>query len=286
MFVVAGVSGNTGSVVASTLLDAGKKVRVLVRSSDKGESWAGRGAEVVVGALDDANVLGSALRGSEGVYLLSPPDLRSKNFLAERRVFLDAVATAVSSAKPGHVVFLSSVGAQHADGTGPVRSVHHAERALRATGLPCTFVRASYFVENWAAMIPVAKRDGVLPSFIKHDQKMPMVGTRDIGEIAARALLDGPKGQRFLELAGPIDVTPDDVAQALRATLGRAVNVAEAPLEAVVPTFTSFGISEDVSKLYAELFAALRSGKLSWEGPAASVVRGRISLVETLRQFS
>jgi hypothetical protein len=36
MFVVTGVTGNTGSVVASTLLAAGKPVRVVVRDAKKG----------------------------------------------------------------------------------------------------------------------------------------------------------------------------------------------------------------------------------------------------------
>ena len=34
MFVIAGVSGNTGRVVADTLLSQGKKVRVIVREDE------------------------------------------------------------------------------------------------------------------------------------------------------------------------------------------------------------------------------------------------------------
>ena len=51
MFFVAGVTGNTGSVVANTLLERGKRVRVLVRDSQKGDAWERRGAEVVVRTL-------------------------------------------------------------------------------------------------------------------------------------------------------------------------------------------------------------------------------------------
>jgi hypothetical protein len=38
-----------------------------------------------------------------------------------------------------------------------------------------------------------------------------------------------------IELSGPADVTPADVAAALAELLGRTVNVVEAPLDAVVP---------------------------------------------------
>ncbi|MDF2694850.1 MAG: hypothetical protein K0S65_3233, partial [Labilithrix sp.] len=112
MFVVAGVTGKTGAVVADTLLAAGKKVRVLVRDAGKGAPWKAKGAEVhVVGSLDDEAAVAAALEGAEGAYLLSPPDTRAKDFLAERRTTLDAIAAAVDRARVPHVVFLSSVGA-------------------------------------------------------------------------------------------------------------------------------------------------------------------------------
>src|SRR3954468_5695495 len=113
MYVIAGVSGNTGSIVASTLLDQGKKVRVIVRDAKKGEPWKARGAEVAVATVDDEAALTKALEGATGAYLLSPPDLGAKDFIAERRKTVDTLARAITSSKVQHVVFLSSVGAQH-----------------------------------------------------------------------------------------------------------------------------------------------------------------------------
>ena len=42
MYVVAGVSGNTGAATARTLIEAGERVRVLVRDAAKGETGRGR----------------------------------------------------------------------------------------------------------------------------------------------------------------------------------------------------------------------------------------------------
>ena len=39
MFVITGATGNTGGVAASTLLEQGKSVTVLVRDARKAESW-------------------------------------------------------------------------------------------------------------------------------------------------------------------------------------------------------------------------------------------------------
>jgi len=48
-FVVAGVTGHVGSVVARDLLAAGDSVTVIVRDANKGTEWSARGAKVAVG---------------------------------------------------------------------------------------------------------------------------------------------------------------------------------------------------------------------------------------------
>ena len=82
MFVIAGASGHTGSVVASTLLAQGKKVRVIVRDEKKGAAWKQKGAEVAIADLDDAKALTRALEGAEGVWALVPPSYGADDLLA------------------------------------------------------------------------------------------------------------------------------------------------------------------------------------------------------------
>lgn len=285
MFVVTGATGNTGTVVATTLAKAGKKVRALVRDTKKASALADQGVELHVGDLLDPSAFAKAVQGAEGVYLLSPPDLASTNFYAERKPLLEAWAKAAKEGGVKHVVLLSSVGAQHPTGTGPIRTLHAAEQALRATGVPSTFVRAAYFIENWAAVIPAIKSDGIVPSFLPKDQSIPMVATRDIGATAAQALIDGPKGIRIIELGGPREANATDVAAAATRIIGRPVTVAEAPLEAVVPTFTSFGMSEHAAGLFKEMYEGIRSGHVAWEGGDAEAVRGTTSIEDVLGQL-
>jgi uncharacterized protein YbjT (DUF2867 family) len=285
MYVISGATGNTGKVAAKQLLQAGKQVRALVRNVDKAAELAALGAEVVAVDLGDRDGLAAALVGAQGLYLLSPPDMGSQSFLAERSQLLGAVAQTVKSAAVPHVVFLSSVGAHHASGTGIIESVHAGEVALRAAGVSSTFLRAAYFVENWAGVLPVAKQDGVLPSFIPGDLKLPMVATADIGNLAAEALLDGPRGERVLELSGPQDLTPKDVAVAVSKLLGRTIALVEPPLDAVVPTFTSFGISADIAGLFQRMYAGIAAGRVSFEGGKAEARRGSTSLEASLRQL-
>lgn len=277
MFVITGATGNTGSRVAQTLLDAGKRVRLLVRKPSRAQALVDRGAEIVAGDIADAGVVARAFAGAEGIYLMSPPDLAPRDFIAERRPLMRALAQAARASGTRHVVLLSSVGAQHPNGTGPIVTLHEAEQALRATGLPVTFVRASYFMENWAAVLPVAAKDGVLPSFLPATLPFESQSARDIGSVAAQALLDGPRGTRIIELGGPRRYTPADAAAAASRVLGRPVSLVEAPLEAVVPTFTSFGMSENIADLYREMYAGVISGLVARE-PGNEVKRGRTDL--------
>ena len=168
-FVILGASGHTGKVAAETLLAAKQPVRVLVRSADKGAALKARGAEVAIGDITDVASLREAFAGAKGVYMLLPPDVTHENFLDSRRVMVDNLVQAAREAKVGHVVLLSSVGAQLKSGTGPILSVAYAEKALDNAGIPRTFVRAAYFLENYGGVIPVAQKDGVLPTFFPVD---------------------------------------------------------------------------------------------------------------------
>src|SRR5512132_1334594 len=110
MYAVAGVTGNTGSVIAEELLRRGKEIRVIVRDAGKGEPWKSRGAEVAVASLEDAEALARAFEGVEGAYLLLPPDMQSNDAIERGRRVGDAFARAIKTSGVKHVVFLSSIG--------------------------------------------------------------------------------------------------------------------------------------------------------------------------------
>lgn len=282
LFAIAGVTGNTGAVVAEALLAAGKSIRVIVRDAAKGAPWRARGAEVAVAALEDTAALTAALRGVDGAYVLLPPRLASTDPVGENRAVADAIAAAAREAKLPHAVLLSSVGAQHSDGTGPIKTLHYAERVIGAV-TALTAVRAAYFVENWAAALG-ALPQGILPTFTAKGLVFPQVATRDIGRTAAAALVEGGRGRRVIELAGPRDASADDVAATLSTLTGKTITAIEAPLDAVVPTFTSFGISAPMAELYREMYAGIASGLVAWEGREPTV-RGTVSIDEVLAGF-
>ena len=286
MYAIAGVTGHTGSVVADTLLSQGKQVRVIVRDAAKGDAWKAKGAEVAIAALGDRDALTRALTGVQGAYLLLPPDATTQTPIENNAALSATLAAAVKAAAVPHVVFLSSVGAQHATGNGPIKALHRAEKDLAATGAAVTFVRAAYFQENWGAALGMLPQ-GALPTFVPSSTRYPQVATKDIGRTAAAALVEGgTKGRtQIIELSGPRDYTATEIAAALAQIAGKPVAAADAPLSAVVPTFTSFGLSEPVSELYREMYEGIESGRVAWEGGSTRAVRGSVDIADTLKQL-
>ncbi|HVH42086.1 MAG TPA: NmrA family NAD(P)-binding protein [Labilithrix sp.] len=264
-FAIAGVSGNTGRVAAESLLARGEKVRVIVRDAVKGEAWKERGAEVAVADLGDAAALTRALRGAEGAYLLVPPNYAVPRFRDYQDGISRALAAAVAESGVPHVVLLSSVGAQHERGTGPIAGLHATERLLgEIRGTAISSLRGAYFYENFGTSLGAVKEAGVLPSFFPSGFAFPMVSTGDIGRLAAELLLERPQRSRIVELGSSHSV--EEIAAVLAKITGISVRVQEGPLDAMVPALTGAGLTEDLAELYAEMTRAVNSGIVAFEG--------------------
>ncbi len=282
MYAIAGVSGNTGSVVADTLLAQGKAIRVIVRDAAKGAAWAARGAEVAIADVSDRDAMARALTGVTGAYLLLPPALASTTPIEHAAAVAQALGAAVRAAKVPHVVMLSSLGAEHAAGVGPIRFANAGERELAASGTALTTVRAGYFQENWGGSLGMLAQ-GVLPSFMPVDVKFPQIATRDIGRTAAAALVEGPQGRQIIELLGPREYSANDAAEILATLTGKPVVATQFPLDGVVPTLTQFGISKELAGMFREMYEGMAKGLVRPLGQGTRVVRGTVELADTLK---
>ena len=62
------------------------------------------------------------------------------------------------------------------------------EQTVGTLPLPVCFLRPAWFMENAAWDLPSARDAGVIPNFLQPlDRKIPMVGTADVGRVAAIA---------------------------------------------------------------------------------------------------
>ena len=145
------------------LLAKGEKVRALGRDTKKLAPLVGLGAEPFVGKVGDVPYLMAAFADAEAIYLLLPEDLSQQDLRAHQERVSDCYAAAIANARVRFVVNLSSIGAQHAKGTGPIAGLHNQEQKLdRIAGLDVLHVRAAYFMENlFLSMAPLRATDHV-----------------------------------------------------------------------------------------------------------------------------
>lgn len=262
MFAIAGVTGNTGKVAAHSLLAQGKKVRVIVRDAAKGKEFADKGAEVAVADLGDTNALAKALEGVSGAYLLLPPAQ-----VAEFRAYQDktgkSIVDAVTKAKVPHVVLLSSIGADLPTGTGPIEAIHGVEKALaNIPGTNATFLRAGYFMENLGTSLGALEHN-IVPSFFPAALSLPFVATKDIGETAAKLLIEGPYAG-VVELSSKA-ATMNDVAAALSLITNKTITVLETPLDAMSAALKGFGFPDEMVGMYYDMTKSVIEGKIAWK---------------------
>lgn len=284
MFAVAGVSGRTGAATAEALLKQGQKVRVLVRKAEQGEPWLRRHAEVAVTDFTDVDSLTKALTGMTGASLLLPPQPDAPDLLAAQDALIKTLATAVKKSGLKRLAFLSSAGAQHPAGTGPIVALNRAEKAL--SHVPSvTFVRAAYFLENWVPLFLPALESGELPFFGHVHLKFPQVCAHDVGVAAADALVQEHKGSRFIEVAGKENWSVEDVAEVVGSLLGTKVKAKELPVDAAKPGFVQMGFPEGRAALMAELYQAHARGLLHFAHPH-QLTRGTTSLYDALKPYA
>jgi uncharacterized protein YbjT (DUF2867 family) len=281
MIIVAGASGKTGSSVASKLLDAGKRVRVLLRREDTAEAWRARGAEVQVGSLDDARFLRSALEGASALYALIPEDMRRSALRTYRLQIVEALASAVRSSSIPHVVLLSAAAAVVAEGNGPAAELHIAEQALGAATTRLTTLRPCAFQENALSVLPTAITDGVYPNFLPSaDFAVPMIAARDVATYAVDRLIGASDPSEVLDLSGP-SYSARQVAALLSEALAKPIRVVHIPADQHVAALTRAGLSPEFARSVAELYACFASGRIQARGDRS--LTGATQLTDTLR---
>lgn len=280
MYTIAGVTGRVGGAAADRLLEAGAQLRVLVRDASKGEPWRARGAQVAVLDLADREGLRAALRDADGCFLLLPFDPLDPDPASAAARLTASIAGAVADSRVPHVVMLSSGGADLSAGTGPIVGLHQLEQALRATGTTLTALRSGHFQEKVTDLLDPIDRSGLYPVFAASaNVPTPMVATRDVGHVAAEALLAPPRASETVDVLGP-QYTEREVATLLGSMRGRDLDVVKLPRDAWVGALVDAGLPRPAAQSLAELYAASEDGLLSPRGDRT--VRGSTRLDTTL----
>ena len=281
MFAVTGITGNVGGEVARNLLTAGQSVRGVVREARKGAPWASRGCDLAEADINDAAALTAAFKGAAGVFVLVPPNFDPSPDFREARAIAAVLRSAIDAARPGRVVYLSTIGAQ-ATRSNLLTQHSIIEQVLGELTIPICFLRPAWFMENSSWDVAPAAKNGTIPSFLQPlDKPVPMVATADIGRLAAELLQETSSGHRVVELEGPQRVTPNEIASTFAHLLGRPVRVEAVPRETWESLFKSQGMKNPTARI--QVLDGFNEGWIEFEGGEAGSRKGNVKLQAVLR---
>src|SRR3979409_2579057 len=165
MYAITGITGKVGCGVSRSLIAERLPVRAVLRDEAKAAEWRTRGCDVALAEMDDAASLTSAFKGAAGVFILPPSAFDPAPGFPEPKRVIAAVTVALAEARPGKVVCLSTIGAD-APHENLLTQRTLMERSLQEIGLPVTFLRPGWFMENALWDIPSARDEGVLRRFL------------------------------------------------------------------------------------------------------------------------
>ncbi|HEX7815180.1 NmrA family NAD(P)-binding protein [Dyella sp.] len=280
MFAITGITGQVGGAMARALLKEGRAVRAVLRDEAKAGIWADQGCEIALADMNDVAALAAAFSDTEGVFILPPSNFDPLPGFPEAREGAARVRQALDRARPDKVVHLSTIGAQAAS-PNLLSQQGLYEQALADLPCPLTALRPGWFMENFRWDVESVRTEGVLHSFLQPlDRGVPMVATRDIGELAAQLIQEQWRGRRVVELRGPSPVSPNDAAEAFSRVLGRSVQARVVPRESWGAMFLAQGMRDPTPRI--QMLDGFNEGWICFERPD-EVREGMTDLVSVLR---
>ncbi|WGX99049.1 NAD(P)H-binding protein [Nocardioides sp. L-11A] len=276
--VVTGATGQLGRLVVTSLLAKGVPADRIVALGRDEERLAGLAdLGVTTRRVDYAApaALADAFAGAERVLLISGSEVGER--LPQHQNVIDA-------ARAAGVDLLAYTSIPHADTTGIALAAEHraTEEAIVASGLPHTFLRNSWYLENYTDQLPTYAEHGTVLG-AAGDGRVSAATRADFAEAAAAALLlDRPKA--VYELGGAA-FSLKELAATVGDVLDREVTYTDLPADELTKALVRAGLPEQYAAILADADLGLGRGELYVEPGDLETLLGRpsTSLADALR---
>ncbi|HZY81159.1 MAG TPA: NAD(P)H-binding protein [Cyclobacteriaceae bacterium] len=284
-YVITGSIGNISKPLVTGLVKAGKNVTVITSNASKAKDIEQLGAKALVGSVSDNDFVKKAFARADVVYTMIPPIWQTSNWRASQNEVGNVYVDAIRSNNINYVVNLSSLGAHHKDGVGPVNALYDFEQALNAIpGLNVKHLRPSFFYYNLFAQIGLIKHAGIMGANYG-EQKIALVHPRDIAEVALQELLDLKFSGNSVRHIVSDERTGAEVATALGKAIGKDLPWVIFSDADQLKGLLDGGVPNSHAPAYVEMGAAFRTGKMQ-ERLADEKTVGKTKLEDFAKEFS
>lgn len=236
--LVLGATGKTGRRVVTALEAAGATPRKASRAT--GFDWA------------DPTTWKQFLHGTTAAYVIAPEDPSLATPFTE--------LAATSGLR--RLVLLSGRGLDQLP-LEVFQGMHAAEKAVRASGVPWTILRANNFNQNFSEQIWQPEIEAGRLSLPIDDTPEPFVDVTDIAEVATLALTtDDHHGQTY-DLTGPQALTFTAAVAKIAKATGRPIEFVELTPAQYREALLAQGAPEEVATELNGMFESMRAGLLA-----------------------
>jgi NADH dehydrogenase len=225
-------------LLVGRLTALGLRVRVMTRDPKRAQHLAGENVEIVVGDLRDSGAVGRAMTGVQVVVNAAQGGFRASGGSTPASVDGEGSSQLIAAAQANgveHFVLLSiyDVRADH-----PLelwRMKYLAEEQLKASGLRWTIVRSTAFMEWGAGAVgaPLLKTGKTLV-YGRGNNPINFVSAHDVARLVELAITDSTMRGRTVTIAGPDNLTFNQVAETFQTVTGRTGTVNHLPLAVMV----------------------------------------------------
>ncbi len=257
--LVSNANGKVGQEVVRLLTESGADVRIGARDVGKAKAEF-PGASVVALDFDRPETLAPAVQGVSAVFAATPYQLLPGAEIA--------LLAAAKSAGVKRIVKMSALGVD-ADPTSP-HSL--SEAAIRESGLEWTFLRPTFFMQNYATQSAGSIKAGVIYEPAA-DGASSFIDTRDIAAVAVAALTRRGHVGKAYALTGPATLTRAEVAAELAKASGH--EVAYVAVDDAALRKAMAGAPPSLVELMSLLFGYVRAGYTAVVSPDVEKVLGR-----------
>jgi uncharacterized protein YbjT (DUF2867 family) len=233
MILVAGGTGTLGQSLIPLLAERGESVRVLTRAGRGGAGLAAPGIEVMRGDVRDRATVARAMVGVRSV-VSAINGFGGPGALGVRAIDRDGNANLIDAAEAAGVEHFVLVSIQQATLDHPIelfRMKAAAEQRLRATSLAWTIVRPTAYQETWLEIVgrPLVET-GRTRVFGRGRNPINFVSATDVARFVDLALTDPDLRGATIDVAGPENLTFDEVVAVVREVTGSTGSVSHVPL--------------------------------------------------------
>ncbi len=262
--LITGATGDVGSRVARQLIAQGIRPRILVRSAEKAQAVFGQSAEICVGDFGEPASIRAAMRGVHTLFLVNVgPEIPQRD---------EGVATIARKEEVRRIVKLSSLDVQLGLAIGAWHE--KGEAAIRASGVPFTFVRPTGFMSNLLAWAHPIKTEGIVRSSTGNGRR-PFIHSEDIAAVSVAALLDEEYAGRILSVTGPKALTFGDATQIIAQAIGKELVYRTISDEEAGERYSRISDSPEETAAHVALWRAIREGRLAATTDEVEKILGR-----------